>query len=127
MAAVVDHDILHLSDAAGSVAFDERVLGFAGEGTDGPFSVVRVSESFTLQLAPWGTKGGEHLALTMTRAEFEVVLGRIRAEGIAHGSSFHGVGENAGPGEEGGARGDGPTLYFYDPDRHLLEIRHDER
>jgi hypothetical protein len=33
------------------------------------------------------------------------------------------VGSNEGPGEEVGARGPAPTVYFYDPNKHLLEIR----
>jgi len=28
-----------------------------------------------------------------------------------------------GPGEEPGARGIGKALYFFDPSRHLIEIR----
>lgn len=30
---------------------------------------------------------------------------------------------NSGPGSEVGARGAGPTLYFNDPNQHLIEIR----
>jgi hypothetical protein len=30
---------------------------------------------------------------------------------------------NTGPGEEIGARGTAPRLYFNDPNRHLIEIR----
>jgi hypothetical protein len=33
------------------------------------------------------------------------------------------VGTTRGPGEESGARGLAPTLYFFDPNQHLLEIR----
>jgi catechol 2,3-dioxygenase-like lactoylglutathione lyase family enzyme len=118
---------LKVSDARASVAFYERVLGFAHEGEDGPFSVVRVSEGFTLQLAPWGTEGGEHLAFAMTRSEFDVVLARIRDAAIPYGDSFHAVGNQSGPGVENGARGPGATIYFFDPDKHLIEIRHYER
>ena len=28
-----------------------------------------------------------------------------------------------GPGVEAGARGDGPSVYVFDPSRHLVEIR----
>ena len=37
--------------------------------------------------------------------------------------AFDVVGSNTGPGEETGARGLAPTLYFNDPNKHLLEIR----
>ena len=28
------------------------------------------------------------------------------------------------PVDEAGARGSGPTVYFFDPNQHLIEIRH---
>lgn len=124
MAAAIDHLIVHVNDVEASVAFYQRVLGFRAEGRDGPFSVVRVSPDFTLQLAPWGTKGAEHLAFALSKAEFENVFARIREEGLRYGASFDTVGSQTGPGEENGARGPAPTLYFFDPSEHLLEIRH---
>ena len=126
MATELDHLILVVNDAAASVAFYERILGFAPEGMDGPFSVVRVHPGLTLQLAPWGTKGGTHLAFAMPRAEFDATFARIRESGTPYGDSFHAVGKNVGPGDESGARGMGKALYFFDPDKHLVEIRHYE-
>ena len=122
----IDHVILAVNDVGASLEFYDRILGFAHEGNDGPFSVVRVSEGFTLQLAPWGTKGGEHLAFATTRAEFDRIFARIVATGLDYGDSFHTVGKQAGPGRENGARGPGATIYFFDPNKHLLEIRHYE-
>jgi catechol 2,3-dioxygenase-like lactoylglutathione lyase family enzyme len=122
----IDHLILRVNDARATVDFFVAVLGFTDAGQDGPFSVVRVGESFTLQLAPWGTEGGEHLAFAMTRAEFDATFARIRNAGLGYGDSFHTVGSQAGPGRETGARGPGPTLYFFDPNKHLIEIRHYE-
>lgn len=124
MAVVLDHLILAVHDAAASVAFYESVLGFRCEGQRGPFSVLRVTDDLTLQLAPWGTPGGEHLAFAMTRREFDEVFARVRAAGIAYGDSFHTVGNGAGPGDEDGSRGPGKAIYFFDPSKHLIEIRH---
>jgi len=126
MAIELDHIILAVNDVAQTVAFYERILGFGSEGQDGPFTVLRVAPDFTLQLAPWGTKGGEHLAFSMTRAEFDAVFQRLRDERIPFGDSFHAVGNDRGPGVESGARGPGETVYFFDPSKHLLEIRHYE-
>jgi catechol 2,3-dioxygenase-like lactoylglutathione lyase family enzyme len=119
----LDHLILKVNDLDASVAFYDRVLGFACEGTDGPFTVVRVGDDCQLQLAPWGTEGGEHYAFAVTRTAFDAIFARLRAEGIAYGPAFDRVGTNEGPGAESGARGLAPTLYFFDPDRHLLENR----
>ena len=120
----LDHMILAVNDRDASVAFFTDVLEFTSEGEDGPFTVIRVTPDFTLQVAPWGTSGGEHLAFSMPRAEFDATFARIRAAGIPYGDSFHDVGNMQGPGREAGARGAGPTLYFFDPNQHLIEIRH---
>lgn len=122
----LDHIIVKVNDSKESSEFYARILGFVIEAPDGPFSVVRVSDTFTLQLAPWGTEGGEHLAFAMTRARFETVFSRLREHGIPYGDSFHKVGNQLGPGDETGARGLGKAVYFFDPNKHLLEIRHYE-
>jgi catechol 2,3-dioxygenase-like lactoylglutathione lyase family enzyme len=119
----IDHIILKVNDLDASVAFYTTILGFTVEGMDGPFTVMRVNPSFQIQLAPWGTPGAEHYAFAVSRAEFERISARIRAAGIDHGPTFDAVGSNTGPGEESGARGLAPTLYFKDPSQHLLEIR----
>jgi catechol 2,3-dioxygenase-like lactoylglutathione lyase family enzyme len=119
----IDHIILNTNDLAASVDFYTNTLGFKNEGQDGPFTVIRVSEDFTLQLAAWGTKGNEHYAFAMPREDFDAAFARVKANKIAYGDSFHSVGNNAGPGNEVGARGPGPTVYMFDPNHHLIEIR----
>lgn len=121
--AAIDHLILKVNDVASSVEFYVGVLGFQLEGNDGPFTVVRISEDFTLQLAPWGTDGNEHLAFALSRESFDKAFARIKEKGIAYGDSFHSVGNNLGPGVESGAKGPAPTLYMNDPNDHLIEIR----
>jgi catechol 2,3-dioxygenase-like lactoylglutathione lyase family enzyme len=121
--ATLDHLILKVNDLAVSLQFYCEVLGFTAEGTDGPFNIVRVGPDCQLQLAPWGTPGVEHYAFSVTKAEFDQIFSRIKAAGIAYGPTFDAVGSNTGPGEECGARGAAPTLYFNDPNKHLLEIR----
>jgi catechol 2,3-dioxygenase-like lactoylglutathione lyase family enzyme len=124
MAIQLDHMILPVVEAAPSVEFFTTILGCSYEGLDGPFSVIRVSPDFTLQLAPWGTEGGMHLAFALPRAEFDAAFDRVKTAGIPYGDSFHVVGNMRGPGEEAGARGMGAALYFFDPNQHLVEIRH---
>ena len=121
--ATIDHVILNVNEIPASVEFYVGVLGFKHEGEDGPFTVIRVSEDFTIQMAPWGTKGNEHLAFAMPRADFDAAFSRMKERGIAYGDSFHAVGNNSGPGVETGARGPAPTLYMNDPNNHLIEIR----
>jgi len=121
--AAIDHLILKINDVTSSVEFYVNVLGFRSEGEDGPFTVIRVSEDFTLQLAPWGTSGNEHLAFALSRQDFDDAFARLKEKGIPYGDSFHTVGNNLGPGIESGAKGPAPTLYMNDPNNHLIEIR----
>jgi catechol 2,3-dioxygenase-like lactoylglutathione lyase family enzyme len=121
-----DHLILAVNDLDASVQFFTDVLGLGYEGTSDPFTVIRVSNGLTLQLAPWGTTGGQHLAFAMPRDEFDATFARIRAAGIPYGDSFHDVGNMRGPGREDGARGPAASLYVFDPNQHLIEIRHYE-
>ena len=125
--ATLDHIILKVNDLGASVKFYTEVLGFTAQGVDGPFTVIKAGPDCQLQLAPWGTPGFEHYAFAVSKAEFEGVFNRIKAAGIAFGPTFDSVGVNSGPGEEAGARGPAPTLYFNDPNKHLLEIRTYER
>ncbi len=124
--AVLDHMILNVNDRASAVAFYTGVLGFADEGEDGPFAVIRVSPEFTLLLAEWPTRGGGHLAFAMPRGEFDAVFARLAEKGVAYGDRFDTVGNMRGPGDERGARGHGASLYFLDPSQHLIEIKHYE-
>jgi hypothetical protein len=62
----------------------------------------------------------------MSEIEFEGVFERVRLSGIEYGDSFHTVGNMTGPGIEAGAQGLGASLYLFDPNEHLIEIRHYE-
>ncbi len=119
----LDHLIIKVNDLQTSVDFYTSILGFSNEGEDGPFTVIRVNPEFQLQFAPWGTQGFEHYAFAVSPEQFDHIFERIRSAGIEYGPSFDSVGSNTGPGEEAGAKGLAPTLYFNDPNKHLLEIR----
>jgi len=126
MSVDLDHLILAVNDRDETLAFYTEVLGLTYEGESPPFSVVRVTDRLTLQIAPWGSGGGEHLAFAMAKDEFEEVFSRVREAGIPYGDTFHEVGNMRGPGDEPGARGPGKAVYFFDPSKHLIEIRHYE-
>jgi catechol 2,3-dioxygenase-like lactoylglutathione lyase family enzyme len=122
--ATLDHTIVPVVDLDASLRFYTDVLGLEADGTDGPFSVVRVDAGTVLLLAPWGSEGGLHLAFALSPEEFAATFDRIKSTGVPYGDSFHDAANGRGPGEEQGARGLGPTLYLLDPSGHLVEIRH---
>jgi catechol 2,3-dioxygenase-like lactoylglutathione lyase family enzyme len=124
LAIELDHLILAVNDRRRSIDFYTGIVGFRHEGEDGPFSMLRVSPGFLIQIAPWGTSGGEHLAFAMPKAEFDFLFERLKLAEVAYGDRFDAVGNMQGPGNETGARGMGKAVYFFDPDKHLLEIRH---
>lgn len=95
----IDHMILSGNDRAKSVGFYTRVLGFAYEGQRErtPFSVIRVTPGFILQLAPFGTTGNEHLAFSMSSVEFDQVFQRVRDHAIEYADSFDRVRRYARP------------------------------
>ncbi len=123
MAITFDHMIVRVKDLEESVAFWTRFLGLTDEGRDGPFAVLRVDDDTTIQLAPWGTEGNEHFAFALDPDDFDSAFERLKEAGVPYGDTFHEVGNMKGPGNERGARGPGRTLYFFDPNHHLLEIR----
>lgn len=124
----IDHIILNVNDLAKSIEFYRHTLGFEyeGERAGTPFSIIRVATGFMLQLAPFGTRGGEHMAFSMSRIEFEQVFQRVRETAIDYGESFDTVGSMRGPGDSEGARGLLKSVYFFDPNKHLIEIAYYE-
>jgi catechol 2,3-dioxygenase-like lactoylglutathione lyase family enzyme len=120
----LDHIILAVNDRTRSIEFYTEVVGLEHDGDRQPFSMLRVTPGFVIQIAPWGTSGGEHLAFAMSKQDFEDVFRRVKAAGIAYGDHFDSVGNMKGPGEEAASRGMGKAVYFFDPDKHLIEIRH---
>src|SRR5260221_12641237 len=96
----LDHLILAVNDLDASVQFFTDVLGLGYEGTFDPLTVIRVGPGLTLQLAPWGTTGGQHLPFALPREEFAATFGRTRAAGIPYCGSFHDVGTMLGSGRD---------------------------
>jgi catechol 2,3-dioxygenase-like lactoylglutathione lyase family enzyme len=117
----LDHLILPVNDLDASRDFYTRLLGFTDEGPDGPFHAVRVDD-FLILLAPFGTEGGTHLAFAVDHDAFDAAFARLQDAGVPYGFPFDGVGNMAGPGTERGARGKETSIYFNDPNGHLLEL-----
>ena len=123
MGVVLDHTIVPAYDAQEAVRFYTTILGLQDEGTAGPFAVVRVNETFTLDFIEADPTPGRHYAFAMSADEFDAAFQRIRDAGIAYGDDPHKPDNMQGPGITHGARGMGKAVYFHDPSGHLLEIK----
>ncbi len=128
MSIELDHIILAVNDRARSIAFYTGIVGLTHDSARDrePFSMIRVTPALVIQLAQWGTRGGEHLAFAISKPEFDSAFERVKSAAIAYGDQFDTVGNMKGPGNEAASRGMGKAVYFFDPDKHLLEIRHYE-
>jgi catechol 2,3-dioxygenase-like lactoylglutathione lyase family enzyme len=129
MAVVLDHTIIPVRDQQEAVAFYTAILGLQDEGMVGPFAVVRVTDSLTLDFivadaAPsQHYEGSGHYAFAMDADEFDAAFRRIQAAGISYGDGPFDASNRRGPGLTAGARGQGKAVYFHDPSGHLLEIK----
>lgn len=118
----LDHIIVRVSDPGASARFYREVLGLRHEGREGPFEIVRVNESLTLDLLGEAPRDPAHLAFCLDRAGFDAVHRRLGEMSIAFGSTPFGRG--GGPlAKSQGARGMADAYYFCDPNGHNLEVR----
>jgi glyoxylase I family protein len=137
MSVCIDHIVFWVEDPKASVAFYERVLGFAPvrldafERGEAPFPSVRVSEVSLIDFmskraAPMvealsgaqGSAGSKvnHLCLAMSKSEWDTLRERLATEGTTPQAPMTG---------SFGARGAAPeTFYFTDPDGNVIEARY---
>jgi catechol 2,3-dioxygenase-like lactoylglutathione lyase family enzyme len=118
MTIELDHILVPVRDVEASVRFYYRTLRFRYE----PEALVRVSPTLVLQLIQRPPTTSQHMAFSMSRAEFDETVERLKAAGIPFGDNFDTVGNMQGPGRAHGSRKDGSSIYFHDPDQHMLEI-----
>ena len=83
----------------------------------GPFTPVYVNETITLDFADRDQFEPHHYCFRVSDAEFDAILGRIRAARIAYRSSPLGETDM-----QINRRLGGKNLYWQDTDRHLWEI-----
>ena len=117
MAIVLNHTIAPAHDKEASARFFARIFGLTYQGLEGHFAPVRVNDSFTLDFDDGDTFDSRHYAFHVSDEEFDAIIGRIRAEGLAYGSGPFET-DNMQINNRLGGRG----LYFLDPNGHNLEL-----
>jgi catechol 2,3-dioxygenase-like lactoylglutathione lyase family enzyme len=124
----LDHTIVPAKDKMASARFFAEIFGLTVSPGPTYFAQVRVNETLTLDFAdeeePWGGPGFDpgtgrslHYAFHVSDVEFEAILARVKARGLAYGSE-----PDAHTNGRINTRRGGRGFYFEDPYGHLLEV-----
>ena len=123
MSIGLDHTILEVHDLTESLSFYRDVVGLQHKGRDGSFEALLITPDLALELyVEWPVGGPRHLAFAMDRTTFQATFERIREAGIAYGDGPSRTENMKGPGRSSGVHGSTDSVYFKDPNGHILEI-----
>jgi catechol 2,3-dioxygenase-like lactoylglutathione lyase family enzyme len=126
MSISFNHTIVPARDKHASAAFTARILGVPLGKPFGRFIPVRLNDTTSLDYANNSelTRMGTleitplHYAFSVDDTEFDAIMGRIIEEGVAYYAEPH---DPKHYGEINISRG-GRTVYFDDPDGHVIEV-----
>ena len=125
----MDHIVLRNKDVEVSLKFYTKVLGLQAERVDEwragevRFPSARINadtiiDFFGTDQEPIGKEGDknqDHYCMVIEPTDMEELKSKFEAMGVEI---------QAGPGKRGGSHGDGISLYIYDPDDNVVELRH---
>ncbi|MDA0734967.1 MAG: VOC family protein [Chloroflexi bacterium] len=125
----MDHIVLRVKDVETSLRFYSEILGLKTERVEQwrageiRFPSVRLNDDTIIDLfasdqEPISKDGGRNLD------HYCMVIEPTDMEQLKSNFESIGVGIQAGPGKRWGSHGDGISLYVYDPDNNVVELRH---
>jgi catechol 2,3-dioxygenase-like lactoylglutathione lyase family enzyme len=117
LAIILDHTIVPAKDKAASAKFFAEIFGLTVKPGQGYFAQVQVNDSLTFDFDEEPEPRSHHYAFHISDAEFDSILGRVKAKGLPYGSGPF----NRSDGQIYTLRG-GRGFYFEDPNGHLLEV-----
>lgn len=117
MAIILNHTIVPAHDKDASARFFADIFGLTYDGPAGHFAPVRVNDTLTFDFDTTDTFERHHYAFHVSDDEFDAILQRVTAAGLAYGSHPWDP-ENRQLNSWNGGRG----FYFRDPNGHLLEL-----
>jgi hypothetical protein len=120
MHAELDHLLIPAKDRVAAARLIARLFDvpWAEQGSVGPFSPVYVSSTLTLDFDQWSDPVPKlHYAFRVTQVEFDAILSRIKAMGLAFRSSPIGPDDH----QVNTAFG-GNLVYWSEPDGHAWEL-----
>ena len=125
----MDHIVLRVKDVEVSLGFYTETLGLKPERVEQwragevRFPSARLNDDTIIDLfltdqEPIGRDGArnqDHFCMVIEPTDMEELKRRFEAIG---------VGIHSGPGKRWGSHGDGISLYVFDPDDNVVELRH---
>lgn len=120
MAAHLDHLIVPAKDRVAAAQLLAELLGvpWAKQGSVGPFSPVFINDGLTFDFDQWVDPiPKQHYCFRVTQEEFDTILARIRATGIAFRSTPLGHDDYKVNTAFGGN-----LVYWSEPDGHVWEM-----
>ena len=125
----MDHIVLRVRDVETSLRIYTQVLGMPAERVEqwrageirfpsARLNADTIIDFFASDQKPIGREGAknqDHYCMVIEPTDMEEL--KAKFEGI-------GVDIQAGPGKRWGSHGDGISLYIYDPDDNVVELRH---
>ena len=127
----MDHIVLRVKDVEVSLRFYTETLGLKSERVEQwrageiRFPSARLNDDTIIDLfasdqepiARDGVRNQDHFCMVIEPTDMEDLKAKFEALG---------VGIQSGPGKRWGSHGDGISLYLYDPDNNVVELRHYE-
>ena len=127
----MDHIVLRVKDVEESLRFYTETLGLKSERVEQwrageiRFPSARLNDDTIIDLfasdqepiARDGVRNQDHFCMVIEPTDMEDLKAKFEALG---------VGIQSGPGKRWGSHGDGISLYLYDPDNNVVELRHYE-
>ena len=117
MALTLNHTIVPAHDKIASAEWFARLFGVQFSGTQGHFAPVQVNETLTLDFDNAERFEPHHYAFHVSEEEFDAILGRVKAAGVAYGSE-----PSAQDNGQINTRRGGRGVYFRDGNRHSWEL-----
>jgi len=125
----MDHIVLRVKDVETSLKFYTETLGLKPERIEEwragkvRFPSARINADTIIDLFASdqepidkdGIKNQDHYCMVIEKTDMEELKSKFESMG---------VGIQAGPGQRWGSHGDGTSLYVYDPDDNVVELRH---
>lgn len=119
MAVHLDHLMVPSRNKVAAAKLLADLLGVPWSETSiGPFSAVYVNDGLTLDFDEWPDPIPRiHYCFRVDQDEFDAILGRIKAAGIAYRSNVHGPIDHQIAAYNGGS-----IVYWNEPDGHQWEM-----